>query len=588
MKLSYLLLISTCMVQLSLDVHAGKRDLLPNEEPGYEKKTNLSRNTNHTLPYKPEKSSTSSLYQETVLNPDNDRRVRITETKGWPYSMNGQLRVHFPSNRSGYGSGTLIGPHHFLTAAHCVYNEKDNEWADTVNVRLGLNEDEVPFGKIKVKEIYTFKEWDESQDMDFDMALLVLNKSIGLTSGWSGLRVVDDADLQDKNVSVIGYPGDKGSVIERNGTKYQKCDQLWGMAGKIRDIHSDRLFYDLDTNKGQSGSGVLIDHLTNPYLIGTHTLGTDAPEYGNSGVRLSQDKFDQVVQWMAESCQIKLAPVVNPLRPGSTVNLEAPLFEGIRFVSAPNSDKWKKKFKAKAANRFEEEEKSDLCQKWEDEQELLTSRQQTLESKGRYKKGRLNPNSSKRRKQIGKMKGQGIFVSEDLNSAGNFALLREQIVAKKNALAESDEAIRSLQDVSDITQTYIERFNELYSVLNDPDQIKDFFEAQRYNDPLSRYNVKRYQFGCILQTERNKEIKRSCKDEIPLEDKLTTTSNLKREAKIIKKQDDALWLGFEVEAHRRVDKVDAENKEVKSKNKKVNAENEKLKAKLRDNGISID
>ena len=195
MKYRHLLLISSCMVMVSSHGYAGKHDLLPGVEVERDKTTHLVQLSDRTFP-QPKPSSPSSLRPETVLTPTNDRRGRVHKTSEWPYSVIGRIESSFPSEK-GWGSGILIGPRHFLTAAHCVSTyEPKGPWANKVTVQLGLNETDAPFGTQNVKEIYTFNEWDETRDMDHDIALLVLDSAIGGTTGWSGLRVVNEDDLK--------------------------------------------------------------------------------------------------------------------------------------------------------------------------------------------------------------------------------------------------------------------------------------------------------------------------------------------------------------------------------------------------------
>ena len=316
------------------------------------------------------------------------------------------------------------------------------------------------------------------------------------------------------------------------------------MKGTINDLRDNRLFYDLDTNEGQSGSAISIRTKSGGhYAIGIHTHGTNDPVVGNSGVYLSQEKFDQIIQWISESSTIRNT---NP----------SPLFTSLTFISQPSSTAWETAFDSHKNSNIKEFEKDFLCDQWENEQERLRNLQSKFENKSRYEKDWWRSNTEKRTEQIKKMQNQGIFVSEDMNSAGNFALLRDQIEAKKNALEQANTYIQTIQKPSDTVLEYIGKFNTSYTSINQPVDWKN--AGGQYNEKLSFYNPGRYE-SCFWKTRREKEIKKSKKSSIPLDIKLTTTANLMRQEKIIKKEDKVIWKAFEVGAHLRSDEVEAEN-----------------------------
>jgi len=230
-----------------------------------------------------------------------DGRARIKETTQWPYLLNGQLDMQYLDGQYG-GSGILVGPHHILTAGHNVYSADKKQWANAISVRLGLNKRAAPFGEIKAAKVYTFNSWVEEGNPNYDMALIVLNRSVGFETGWCGLLCLDDEALLKEEVAITGYPGDKG------------FNKMMTMSHKVRTVELEKLYYDIDTFGGQSGSGIRIDKWGSPYVVGIHTHGEGVLYTGNSGVRLSQDKFNKVIEWISESLilQENLPPQPQP------------------------------------------------------------------------------------------------------------------------------------------------------------------------------------------------------------------------------------------------------------------------------------
>jgi len=214
-----------------------------------------------------------------------DGRTQVHNTTEPPYCIHAQLTVKLQNETYG-GSGTLVGPHHLLTCAHNIYKFKQRMWASEITVYPALNGKQVPFGQIKVTRVYTFTQYTQNKDSQYDLALLILEKSIGKYTGWAGLLSAPDRDLTNKEVQIHGYPGDKNFT------------EMWGMKHTIQQIQPEKFEYLIDTNGGQSGSAIWIDQFGIPLVIGVHTLGG---QNSNFGVRISDDKFKVLVAKIEET-----------------------------------------------------------------------------------------------------------------------------------------------------------------------------------------------------------------------------------------------------------------------------------------------
>ncbi len=223
--------------------------------------------------------------------PGRDGRVKIDETRTWPYRTHGQLSIFF--GREYGGSGVLVGPHHLLTAGHNVYNHTQGRWADRISLYLGLNERAAPFGESKVVRAYTFSQWINDSNRSYDMALLLLDDSVGYRIGWNGLSCLDNVGLSTARVTITGYPGDKN------------FNKMMTMSHGVKAVTPEELYYDIDTFGGQSGSGIWIDRGGDPCVVGVHAYGEGERPIGNSGVRLSEYKFRKVVSWIEESLTLE-------------------------------------------------------------------------------------------------------------------------------------------------------------------------------------------------------------------------------------------------------------------------------------------
>jgi V8-like Glu-specific endopeptidase len=236
--------------------------------------------------------------QESFLIEGEDGRERIMDTAKFPWCVHGQMTWKFGGETLG-GSGVLVGPHHFLTAAHNVYRSDRLEQAKNIKIRLGLNDDAAMFGEVHGTKVYLYDQWMRSGNHEYDIALVILNRSIGLETGWAGLLCLEDKELKEHKVHVSGYPGDKG------------LKTLWTMEDTISRVTASKLHYLIDTYKGQSGGAIWIKKWGMPHVLGTHAYEGGIMDGGNYGVRLSESKIKTIVGWIRDTLVIdEPAPVV--------------------------------------------------------------------------------------------------------------------------------------------------------------------------------------------------------------------------------------------------------------------------------------
>lgn len=103
----------------------------------------------------------------------------------------------------------------------------------------------------------------------------------------------DNRLLEGLNAQITGYPVDKF----RGGKPY-----MYTMSGPIKVAHKSRLYYEIDTFGGQSGSGVCVTDTLGGDIIdcfGIHTTGL--PVEGNGATRINEDKINKIEKWIKYS-----------------------------------------------------------------------------------------------------------------------------------------------------------------------------------------------------------------------------------------------------------------------------------------------
>lgn len=233
---------------------------------------------------------------ETVLG--KDERVRFSETDKYPWRMIAALRLipRPPLSSSFIGTGWFIGPKTLLTAGHCVFSESDFDgWIGSIEISPGRNGSKFPYGTVTAKRFSSLKVWQSSSNPDYDIGCIHLDEPLGDQVGYFKIASLSDADLNSALMNVSGYPGDRGNGEE----------QYFHMNRVLR-TSARRLYYDVDTYGGQSGSPAWYQASPTdpPVAVAVHAYGVGgtAASLGitaNSGPRLIPEVVATIKEWLA-------------------------------------------------------------------------------------------------------------------------------------------------------------------------------------------------------------------------------------------------------------------------------------------------
>lgn len=213
-----------------------------------------------------------------------DDRKQVADARQFPWNRICYLRLHYQSGTTAVGTGWMVGPRTVLTAGHCVHQRRFG-WAKSVEVIPGWNGEPLeaaPFGVHVATRCLSVRAWVERKQGAYDCGAVILPETSVFAAPFIPFEAAPDGTLQGQNIDIAGYPVDRTM-----GT-------MWSDTQPLSATNSTYLFYDVDTEDGQSGAAVLAQRADGPVAVGLHTDGSNR---GNFGIRITEELVQIFQRW---------------------------------------------------------------------------------------------------------------------------------------------------------------------------------------------------------------------------------------------------------------------------------------------------
>jgi V8-like Glu-specific endopeptidase len=200
------------------------------------------------------------------------------DTAVYPFRAIAFLRIDIGA-ASYRGTAFFIAPRTLATAGHNVYFHGPGSFADRIEVWPGRNGSvALRADPLVAQDVDTVQGWVATEDPTYDYGVIFLDEPFGDTIGWFGLQDLGDAAFGSSLFELAGYPNSANTQVRGRG--------------QVREAEPRRVFYDIPTAGGQSGSPLWRPQ--SAHAVAVH--GYDSGNL-NSGVRINAEVHGTLRGW---------------------------------------------------------------------------------------------------------------------------------------------------------------------------------------------------------------------------------------------------------------------------------------------------
>lgn len=221
-------------------------------------------------------------------------RQRAADTRLSPFRKICDVVITAGDNSLHSGTAFFISPRMLVTCGHCLFVFRPGTATHgpvrkvlvmpARNGETNASQSLVGWVEVTPENMRVHDRWRLEGNLDFDYGVLILppNQPLGAQVGFFNVSPFPDQALNGARPTLSGYPDNVP-----DGTQ-------WFETNPIRQVAPARLFYDIFTFGGQSGSPVFFADNTQQTACAIHSFG-NVPF--NSGVRITPALIAQLNAW---------------------------------------------------------------------------------------------------------------------------------------------------------------------------------------------------------------------------------------------------------------------------------------------------
>jgi V8-like Glu-specific endopeptidase len=226
-----------------------------------------------------------------------DDDVQVDDTTAYPQRTACRLAMRTQNGGMASCSGVLVGPHHVLTAGHCVYQTEMGGWMDEIWVTPAYDQGDVPFATAITERIHLAEGWILYENWLYDMALIGIDRDLGDVAGYLAFEYADDPSIWVDTLAEMNHYS--SAPIGDTETMFHSEDLI---------VHATEYAFGhyLDGAPGSSGAGFYRTVDGEAIVIGVNSW--HFASLNNYSTALNAERFGWIEAALAEDPMPEPAP----------------------------------------------------------------------------------------------------------------------------------------------------------------------------------------------------------------------------------------------------------------------------------------